>query len=611
MPKEIDKSKNLKWPEEICTSFGIIAALGVISLCLSWVVFGQGGYMPTIWVILSIIMVLGCVLAQTERLKKRKRWKNVAEFGQKIWYFPNLWYVIFLVAGYATVMDVSQQMIEKSTGFFDVSILLVGARDLVLAVFLAVVTSVLAHTFWGISKSASNIDTGVKQLNTITNDVENLGLRVRGAIGTLGAIAQLSEYSARVCELTRVANEIASFNKDLGPFREALEDLSNEIISYNKTALLPLFPPDIDIPSKDKDTFPDLIKSIKDNTEHQQHCSYMAVAVGRYLEAEASERSFRGILLNVTSFVYYAQTAERVVNALQAWPDDFHFYTLMPKSPAELFRFSNTIDLEQWLGFLENYNKFQREVNEKGKGKGKWIRYFAYAETSGIKGKKEYSYSSKKNLKEEIKTGYVKCEKGSNWKPQILSNKELKELIDNDIVAGDREDALSQNKIHGNRGTCVIVGHDIDRRHISSWTRLEDAIINLHVDKEHFRYRSMKDIEDIFDKNITLEISSKRQCKIKLPRDIVAVRRASIDAKPEDWILLIGLDEYFIGTKGSQMGLAFSPVLDLCCMAQTGENNKKGADEIRRFLQTIFLPENKDGIFTHAEFKNKYINNNT
>jgi hypothetical protein len=292
--------------------------------------------------------------------------------------------------------------------------------------------------------------------------------------------------------------------------------------------------------------FPKFLESLKYNEKHQQHCAYMAVATGRYLEAEALDRSFPGILLNVTSFVYYAQTAERVVNALQAWPDDFHFYTLMPKSPAKLFRFSNTIDLEQWLGFLENYNIFQREVRDKGRGK--WIRYFAYAETSTDRCREDYDYTCRKELEDEIKKGYVKCEEASNWKPQVFSETDLKKLIDSDIVEKDRNEAKIQNKIHGNCGTCVIVGYDINKDRISSWTKLEDAIINLHVDKEHFRYRSMKDIEEIFNKDITLEISSKRQCKIKLPRDIVAVRRASIDATPEDWILLIGLDEHFITT---------------------------------------------------------------
>lgn len=616
MCERIDKSKSLGF-RQIGISFAILVLLGIGCLCLTWM-FDRVGYAPAIWVILSMTTFAGSwVLARNERLKKKKWLKDVAEFGEKLWYFPNLWYVVLLVGLYVTAMDVAERVIEKPPTLFDVSIVLIAARNVVLAAFLAVITSVLAHTFWELSESTVKINKALSQLGTMTDKVKGLGLKVSGTIDTLAAIAQLSEYSAFVCELTRAAKEIASSNTDLGRFRDAITELSKSIISYNKTALLPLFPPEVDTSSEDKNIFPNFIKSMQSNEKHQQHCAYMAVAEGRYLEAEAQERSFPGVLSNIASFAYYAETAERVVHALQAWPNDFHFYTLMPKSPAELFRFRNTIDLEQWLGFLEYYNKFQREVGKKGKGK--WIRYFAYAEEDDDIWKSNYHYSSWRDLGDQFNGGYVKCEEGSDWKPQVLSENKLFELITKDIESRDQKKALEQNRSHDGQGTCVVTGCKFSAGgyQSSSWIKLEDAIMNLHVDKEQLRYRSMKEIEYIFDKDVMVEeqikdkltrkISSVRQRKIKFPQDIFAVRRASSDAEPEDWILLIGLDEHFIKAKDPEMRLAFSPVLDLCCMAESGEKNKETAHEVRQFLQKIFLSKVNKSILTHSEFVNEYI----
>ncbi len=626
MPEHIDKSKNLTW-SEIRNSFVILIASGLFCLCLEWVFWGRVGYAPTIWVILSMIIIFGpWVLARSERLRKKKRWKNIAEFGEKVWYFPNLWYVVFLVGAYVAVIDVAQRVIGKPPALLDVSILLIGARNLVLAAFLAVVTSVLAHTFWEISESASKIGKGVEQLSTITKNVKNLQLKVSGAISTLGALAELEKYAARVHELTMVAREVASSNTDLGPFRDALLYLSESISCYDKVALLPLFPPNIDTPSEKEDTFPDLIRSIQGDPKHQQHCAYMAVAQGRYLEAEVHERSFPGILLNITSFSYYAQTAERVVKSLKPWPDEFDFYTLMPKSPAGLFRFGNAIDLDEWLQFLIYYHDFQGEGKKEGKG-GRWIRYFAYAPTPDHPWREHYG-SCFTEINEAFDTGYIKCKKGSEWEPEELTENELILLIQRDIRESYVGEALKQNRPRGGRGTCVVT--DCKFKDSSSWLRLEDAICAFHLDESNFCYRCMEGLEDIFDQNNRLTIEGQikdrksgkiisGQREIPFPKDLFAVRKASNDETPEDWILLIGLDEKFVTVgepavrdgetyrdREPYMSLAFSPVLDLCKMAESGEKNQETACKVRKFLQRIFLPEDKTGVLTHREFRAVY-----
>ena len=180
---DIGEIKNLGWCE-ICISFGILVALGVICLCLVWVSGRVGytvrvGHTVPIWVMLSTatILVGPYVLSRIKRLKDNK----VAKFGKKLWYFPNLWYVVFLVGLYVTVTDVAERVIEKPPEPLDVSILLIAARNVVLAAFLAVITSVLAHTFGKLSESAGKIDGALKKLGAMTNKVKNLEFKVSGS----------------------------------------------------------------------------------------------------------------------------------------------------------------------------------------------------------------------------------------------------------------------------------------------------------------------------------------------------------------------------------------------------------------------------------------------
>ena len=357
-------------PREIGTVFAILTFLGVLCL-LSGHLFGSNAATPFFWVWLSAAVILApwpiarMVPATTQPAERFGRILNsVARFGDKLWGFPNLWFVVFIVGAYVALIGMWQRCIGEHVSPLEFSELLIATRDLILAAFLAVVTSVMTHTFGQISESSYKIDESVRQITDLKRDISSLSeYELPNLLLTLKSVSSISDISGRVTSLTSKAYKItAEMHERFGAFSITFNNLSHSMGAFANTCLVPLLPPGVPPPTKERDTFLELVSTMESNSGVAQHAAFMAAAVSRYLQAEADERQTPGVMLNFTSFAYYARTVQETVQSLSPWPGKFEFYTLMTKSPAEMLQFSNTINFSEWMRFLEIYNSYVTTV---------------------------------------------------------------------------------------------------------------------------------------------------------------------------------------------------------------------------------------------------------
>ena len=347
----------------------------------------------------------------------RKRWFGwYGEFGHRLWSFPGLWYVVFLVGTYIAVLSAIKQYVQpiaasKSTNW---EILIPKlAQDLMLAAFLAVLTSVLAHAFTHVGQLTKKLNKAIadsekanktvgstsNEVSRMSGEIEALSDKLKNISKSIYTSATAARTAQRSYEITMAASELGKDEKML-PVATAIQKMCEELEKYHDVALHPILAPG-NTPPLDGQQNDIVIQAAgrmnKDNVGELPHYAYMATAIGRYFEAEAMERNFPGVLLYVTSFAYYIRTIQAIVDALKPWYSRYEFYTLMPKCPIELFRFANSTDITEWREFLLGYHKFQME------GKGKWKRYFAFTD----KKKDSKGFVARKEIRDALDGGWV------------------------------------------------------------------------------------------------------------------------------------------------------------------------------------------------------------
>jgi hypothetical protein len=390
------------------------------------------------------------------------------------------------------------------------------------------------------------------------------------------------------------------------PMIQTVLAMCDEVEKYHEVALHPLLAPGV-VPPKG-DSVEDTVAQIAGELlgEKAPHYAYMSAAIGRYFGGEITERQFPGVLLNVTSYAYYIRTVDKIVHALEPWWKDFEFYTLMPRSPIELFRFSNSQDIDEWLEFLKSYCAFQSNSN------GIWKRYFAYNDN-----KEKYFHDGFKLSQEiagNIRKGWVLTDQNS-WLPRKIHDSEVERYLQG-VDPGTSFRIREENPFHDGIGT-IATTYDRALPADLGWRKLVDVLLEYHGLKEdgqsdeeidkRFIYRSVNDCRDLFDTPI--EVSTRPynplfKRSFKIPVDLFAIRDKKAGNLPSSWRFLIGLDAGLQKkTKDTDIQLAFAPVLDLATMAHenSGDINNKAATFVRKKLQDIFLDINNTNSKTHNQ----------
>ena len=277
--------------------------------------------------------------------KKCRLW--YAEFGTRLWHFPGLWYVVFLVGLYITGISNLLQYVEQSPQIDTTELLLNGMKDVIVVTFLAVITSVLANTFSSIGDLTKGINSAICKFGLVVKDAESMAEKLQNMsqeIDLLNSTLKSGAISRRTTEriyaISDSAREIAKRFEERAPMTQTVLAMCEDVEKDHDVALHPLLAPGVEPPMGDeaKDTVIQIAKKLKGEME-APHYAYMSAAIGRYFEGEITERQFPGVLLNVTSYAYYIRTIDKIVHAIEPWWNDFEFYTLMPRSPLEIFRF--------------------------------------------------------------------------------------------------------------------------------------------------------------------------------------------------------------------------------------------------------------------------------
>ncbi len=568
-----------------------------------------------------------------------KKWllcaaKWYAEFGTRLWHFPGLWYVVFLVGLYITgisnLLQYADQSHQIDTHQIDTQIdttklLLSGMQNAITVTFLAVITSVLAHTFTSIGKltrdfKSAVVDSGVaaKKAQSMAEKLKNMSQEIDLLNSTLKIGARSRRTSERIYAISDSAREIERQDESMAPMTQTVLAMCENVEKYHDVALHPLLAPGVEPPmgAKAEDTVAQIAEKLQGN--EAPHYAYMSAAIGRYFEGEITERQFPGILLHVTSYAYYIRTVDKIVHALEPWWDRFEFYTLMPRPPLELFRFANSQDIVEWRKFLNSYYKFQ------SKNRGIWKRYFAYtAKDEDL----HNGFVPIIKIGGSVRKGYVLTDKDS-WLPRkISSGDEVDKCLPYPAVDPEKKSRIiKENPFHDGIGTlATIFENDLsDGLANLGWRKLVDVLLEYHglqenasnddID-ERFIYRSVDDCKDLFD--IPIKISTRRTNPIKvtrsfkIPADFFAIRDTIRDTKEKkplsSWRFLIGLDSGLQqDTTDTNIQLAFAPVLDLTTMAHehSGDINNKAATFVREKLHDIFLDINDTNSKTHNQIIN-------
>lgn len=548
-----------------------------------------------------------------------KKWllctKWYAEFGTRLWHFPGLWYVVFLVGLYITGVSNLLQYVEQSPPIDTTKLWLSGMQNVIIVTFLAVITSVLAHTFSSIGDLTKGINSAtykfglvVKDAESMIKNVHNIRHEIELLNNTLTTSARTRRTSERIYAILDSARKIDEQNNDMKPMAQTVLAMCENVEKYHDVALHPLLAPGVEPPmgAKAEDTVAQIAEKLQGN--EAPHYAYMSAAIGRYFEGEITERQFPGILLHVTSYAYYIRTVDKIVHALEPWWDRFEFYTLMPRSPIELFRFSNSQDIDEWREFLKSYYDFQ------SKNRGIWKRYFAYAGKgeSLDDGLKPFSM-----IGGNVRKGWVLTDQDS-WLPRKIHDYQVDQYLYG--VDPDTKDKIKkENPFHDGIGT-LATAFDGNLPARLGWRKLVDVLLEYHGLKKEatyeeiskrFIYRSVDDCKDLFITPIKISTRLTNSTKVtrsfKIPVDFFAIRDTECDEPLSSWRFLIGLNSGLQqDTTDTNIQLAFAPVLDLTTMAHehSGDINNKAATFVREKLHDIFLNINDTNSKTHNQIIN-------
>ncbi len=488
-------------------------------------------------------------------------------------------------------------------------------QNVIVVTFLAVITSVLAHTFSSIGDLTKNINSAVDNSKSAAKKAESMIEKVQSTSRELGLlnntikiVCRSRRTTERISAISDSAREIEKQYGKMEPMTQSILEMCNDVEKYHDVALYPLLAPGV-MPPMGRDRTDDTVAQIAGELQGSEapHYAYMSAAIGRYFEGETTERQFPGVLLNVTSYAYYIRTVDKIVHALEHWWDRFEFYTLMPRSPIELFRFSNSQDINKWLKFLNSYCDFQSNNN------GIWKRYFAYA------GKGEPLHDGLKPFSiigGNVRKGWVLTDQDS-WLPRKIHDYQVDQYLYG-VDPDTKDEIKKENPFHdgiGTLATALVNELPADL----GWRKLVDVLLEYHglqeeasdedIDKR-FIYRSVDNCKDLFGTPIKISTRSTNPNKItrsfKIPVDFFAIRDRSL-GESLSWRFLIGLDTGLQKkTKDTDIQLAFAPVLDLATMAHddSGDINNKAATFVRKKLQDIFLNINDTNSKTHNQIIN-------
>ncbi len=594
---------------EIIIPFGISIALLILAWILMLFTTIPAIVLAIFCVVTLVFIIFGSLSFAHSRFAKTTTipiFIRFAEFGRRLWHFPNLWFVVFLVGTYLAFISSLNDFAEHRPDVRSVSIYLGWAKDLISAGFLAVITSVIANTFNSIGDLGTKLNGTNTEINSTYGKISEVSTQVQKTFASLSVlsrtiqtVATTRQTAERIRAISDSAMELKTNNDDEN-MAEALLGMCDQVEKFHLVALHPLLAPGINPPKDgEDDTVVKISKRIIDYKDERPHYAYMSVAIGRYFETETLERQFPGVLLHVTSFAYYIKTIEKIVSSLESWYHRFEFYTVMPKSPINIFRFRNSSDFDEWIGFLEAFHDFHSN------NKGVWKRIFAYSK--GVD-KQSVEFVDCATVAHEIKKGFVVTANNS-WIPRKILSADLESFIPSSkFTKIDQENIRKVNQFHDGFGTLADSSASEHPEQLG-WGKLKDVLLGYHglnIDAsddeiaDKFIFRCIDDCLDIFQKDVRI---SSRPVKgsdgsektivrtFQFPSDFFAIRDKN---KPDldCWVFFIGFDDSLSNGRKSDVHLSFSPVLDLASMAASGINNDI-ASAIRSGLNKIFFDINE------------------
>lgn len=558
---------------------------------------------------------------RAERILEILKWH--ADFGDRLWHFPSLWFVVFVVGVYAAAVSAIVQYLPAQAAGNITSVWLTLIQNIILATFLAVLTSVLSNTFTSVGQLTGRITELMRtsgaiyaKVESACNDVSRMNAEVQQTAreldllgATLRTAAKARRISERISALVTQSRALTAREEAMEPICEAVVSMCRDVEGYHAVALHPLLAPGQMPPTDDRapDTIAEIASRLVDRPDERPHYAYMSAAVGRYFASEAIERAFPGVILHVTSFAYYVRTVARIVRALKPWYDRFEFYTLMPKCPVELFRFANSTDIQEWQDFLRDYHSFHESRS------GVWKRYFAFTEADG----QRKEFVSRKDITYHLSHGYVLTQPGS-WLPRIVRQSERASFFPDSANQDDIQKFLKENPFYDEVGTLAGSFPDTLPRELG-WRPLDEVLLEYHaldagappasVD-ERFTYRSIDDCLQDFDRSLFVEsrtlsgadeVGLQLKRSFRVPTDLFAIRDKTISDIYEKWIFAVGLDYIRAREAKSDVALAFAPVFELRTLSHrtSGTTNNNAASDIRNLLERLFCDPDTSKTLSH------------
>lgn len=578
-----------------CVAFALCfaAALGLIAYWTGRFIGKQNGHWCLLaWIVISFGLLLFAwpvsfwrpqIEKRLAAAKWKKTWRMVlrfASFGRIIWSLDNLWFIVFLVGVYATVSTIAEATIGGSQNLASAKVWLPAIRDIILAGFLAVVTSVVTSMFTsatGTVDALAHINARVGRCQPLMTDAAN---QIDASSDRL--LAVISSLGVATFQKT-ILLASKSIPKEFPQTAQNFEKLVQACDTYNTSWLRPLGSPD------------SLVDRVR-KQENLPRCSYMSAVMARYLESEVETHAYPGVYLNLTTFAYYVRTVKEVVMSLDQhdWLSRYEFYTTMPTWPSDIFRFQNSTDITEWLGFLRYYHDFHNGQ------KGKWMRYFLYYDERSSQDEqppadqgedpKTTDFPSMEEAQTDLREGVILVEGDNSWVPAEMEQSQIEEYIEHITDHDDSKRTKARNSPREGRGTLVAYDRNFKPCSGEPRRRFADCLLKYHVREDNFRFKRANGIIRRFREEIEAQGAAADNhtltARFKLPSDIFAVKRINDDGTKE-WKLLIARS--ISNKQMSSLGLALSPILEFDAMREgEGQANNEVATKVSAILDEIF-----------------------
>ncbi len=634
------KTRNVGHKTDDTTTANVLLALVYLSIVSGISILSAllwKGFEPdivNIWlIVVGFSLFLSYPFSRQKRLSRWSFFRRYSEFGEWLWNFDSLWFVVFLVGIYATAALTAEKFIVDGLTISDSKVWLGAARDMIVTTFLAVVTSVIANTFKNMQSGSENISAASENMQEVVDLIkiieQNIGRELKTSQTTLRTLTGMWRSSQRQAAINTAADKLKVDSLSI-PLKRMIRALQ----LFNDSVLHPLLPPEKTLPDENNDLVARIPKDLLENEQHRPHYACMSAAVWRSLESQLQESAFRGVILEPTSFAYYIESVGDVVKSLEPWWNRFHFFTLMPESPLRLFQFGNTIDFPAWLGFLEYYNEFQTRAIHEDSSRA-WRRFFAFYDTSAFRKSHESStqrfFPCKEDvLRSEFSRGFLVVKKEEDWMPAKITKGERQQLLKSlgDKSSDSRKFSTWFSDFHGDYGTFVTKDMGLSDNQSTvidkyKWKKLAGALMDYHGGEE--RYNNQVRFRCMTLDNVVLEhrtdqsagslgglfalkgsyVSAKEgpdkpiERAIEMPSDIFAV----FDVENDAWKLLICRDpgallpdeSMVVEGRESRIRLTSCLTIDLEALSIDVHNNDT-SHRIRHFLDRLFMSKTEGAI---------------